>query len=109
MSDKQESLALRREVLKRICAEQRDQLALQVHASRAPLDGSGGHPGGVLGTVAGKLLSGRYKVPVLVASAVAGGLLLKRTRARGFSAERLLGLWQTAQPILAMIRKARGG
>lgn len=107
MSDKLLTLSARREELLRLCAQQRDQLALEVLATRGPLHEAGGQPGGALGSVLGKLLSGRYKVPVLVASAIAGGLLLKRTR--GINLTRVMALWQTAQPVLAMLRKARGG
>lgn len=111
MSDKHTSLAARREALLRLCAEQRDQLALEVYSIRGPLhgnaDGSASAPGGPFSGVIGKLLSGRFKAPVLVAGAVAGALLLKRTR--GLSFARVMALWQTAQPILAMVRKARGG
>jgi NAD(P)H-hydrate repair Nnr-like enzyme with NAD(P)H-hydrate dehydratase domain len=108
MSDKPDPLAARRRELLLRCAEQRDQLALEVLSRRGPLGGDEhGGTGGVLTGAVGKLLSGRYKAPVLVASAVAGALLLKRTR--GVSLERVMALWQTAQPLLAMVRKARGG
>lgn len=111
MSGKPAELAARREALLRLCAEQRDQLALEVYSIRGPLhgnpDGSAPQPGGPFSGLLGKLVSGRFKAPVLVAGAVAGALLLKRTR--GLSLTRAMALWQTAQPVLAMIRKARGG
>lgn len=95
------SLAERRKALLIECAEQRDVFALQLRALKSPLSGGGGGAGGVLG-----FLSGKLKVPLLAAGAVAGALLVKRGGATSLVAS-ALSIWKMAQPVLAMVRRSR--
>lgn len=91
------SLAARRAALVRQCAEQRDQLALELLSLRGPLEGGSG--GGLRG-----LLLGRFKRPLMIAAFVAGALALKRTRGLPFTGK-LMSLWQMAQPLVSLLRR----
>lgn len=93
------SLAERRKALLIECAEQRDVFALQLHALKSPLSGSSGR--GIR-----SFLSGKLKVPLMAAGAVAGALLVKRGGPTSLVAS-ALSIWKMAQPVLAMVRRSR--
>ena len=92
------SLAERRKALLIECAEQRDVFALQLHSLKSPLSGGGG---GVR-----SFLSGKLRLPLLAAGAVAGALLGKRGGPTSLVAS-ALSIWKMAQPVLAMLRRSR--